>query len=207
MPFSRELNEVTLRELTRLAKIDASLNWWKELLSERFTLGWRNDDGHSVVEDQPLYVAVRDGYLNAYIDGQSVLKFSFLERDGQAKLSAKIHWKYVFCDTLQRGDYLQFNGTGITGLSPQGWDTFAASSTLHAWVKRAQMYAGRKKRAEGDQPAKGKKQKNEGREKQGVAVIVAKLRRSSTWKWLFPARTGANRRPEWISLRLKAMEK
>ena len=42
MPFNRELNEITLRELARLANVDAGPNWWKELLTERFTLGWKN---------------------------------------------------------------------------------------------------------------------------------------------------------------------
>ncbi len=147
VPFNRNLNDVALRELERLAAEDAGPNWWKDVLKERFELGW-NDVTEKI--NQPLLLAVRDGYVNAYIDGQSVLKIEFR----QNKLNAEIHWKYVFCDTKQKGDYLKFNGTSVTGFVPNGVDAFTESATLREWVRRAKLYSGG--------------------EKQGVAVIAAR---------------------------------
>ncbi|MBP0447450.1 hypothetical protein J8J14_22065 [Roseomonas sp. SSH11] len=146
-PFRRSIPDGLLSALKGLAQ-DAEPNWWRELLAHRFTdvLG----------KKQPLYVAFRDGYLNAYVEGQSVLKLGWDERAGRVR--GEIHEKYV--DPTATGQrYYTFDGERHR--TPDG----AAAEhvpDLEARVATAQGYA-RPKKADS---APG--------EKQGVAAIVAR---------------------------------
>lgn len=88
----------------------------------------------------PLRLAVRDGYLNLYVDGQSVAKISAPR--GQPRL--EVHWKYLEAFPLpeQRTSdgrtYVQFERDKL--LSP------GASEAVDRWIKTAQQYAGGEKR-------------------------------------------------------------
>ncbi|MGU3539675.1 hypothetical protein [Methylobacterium sp. A54F] len=139
-PFRRRLPDGALAYLRTLP------DWWRDVLALRF------EERPGV--QQPLLIAIRDGYLNVYAQGQSVLKVGFdTRRGGEARLRCRIHRKYV--RGPQAGDgYDLFDGEKVTG----GDDgaviaTYAGPDTLRGWVEAARGYAGD--------------------EKKGVAVIAA----------------------------------
>jgi hypothetical protein len=43
--------------------------WWQDVLDCKFT--------DTSKTQQPLFLAIRNGYLNAYVEGQSVMKVRF----------------------------------------------------------------------------------------------------------------------------------
>ena len=93
-PFKRGLTQKTIEALQGLSDSSAD-NWWKEVL-----------------ESKSLLLAVRGGYLNAYVKGQSVFKIGF-EKDsagrGQPRLA--IHYKYLIKPDLEKKDpYVSFDG-------------------------------------------------------------------------------------------------
>jgi len=88
----------------------------------------------------PLRLAVRDGYVNLYADGQSVAKISAFR--GQPRL--EVHWKYLeeFPIPEKRSfdgrTYLQFKGDQLLSTN--------ASEAVDRWINTAQQYAGGEKR-------------------------------------------------------------
>lgn len=117
--------------------------WWQDVLDYRF------EDVSGV--EQPLFLAVRNGYLNAYVEGQSVLKVQF---DGSA-LKAQIHHKYID-DHAEGQEYKIFDGKTVGGV------TYTGKAMLSEWVARARKYA----RPKGADSVIS--------EKQGVAVIASR---------------------------------
>jgi hypothetical protein len=124
--------------------LESRPDWWKEILAFRFR------DGSEL--EQPLFLAARNGYLNAYVEGQSILKIAFDETVQPAMLSGEVHHKYVH-DGAQGQVYLKFDGnhyfdkSGLAVLDSGG-------TTLASRVERAR--------------------KHTGAEKRGVAVIVGR---------------------------------
>jgi hypothetical protein len=99
MPFMRDLN-------TRaLAYLKTSPQWWRDVLAARY----RSTSG----EERPLLIAVRDGYLSIYADGQAVLEAHFDARSGRAQMRGKIHRKYVLGPDAGDG-YLVFDGATVS---------------------------------------------------------------------------------------------
>jgi hypothetical protein len=117
--------------------------WWQDVLDCRF----RDVSG----TEQPLFLAIRNGYLNAYVEGQSLLKVQF---DGSA-LKAQIHHKYI-SDDAEGQEYKVFDGVAVGDM------TYTGKAMLSQWVTRAQKYA----KPSGNSPAIS--------EKQGVAVIASR---------------------------------
>lgn len=119
--------------------------WWQDVLDYRF----QDISGTK----QPLFLAVRKGYLNAYVEGQSVLKIQFA---GSAlALEAKIHHKYII-DDAKGQEYKVFDGMTVDDTA------YTGKAMLSQWVTRAQKYA----QPKGSSPAIS--------EKQGVAVIASR---------------------------------
>ena len=127
-----------------MARLKERPAWWRDVLNYRF----RDVSG----AQQPLFLAVRDGYLNAYVEGQSVLKIKF---DKAARLSADIHHKYLD-DAAKGRRYKAFNGSTVDGAP------YVGRETLNRWVERARCYSGHKNAGA------------TGSEKQGVAVIAGR---------------------------------
>ncbi len=93
---------------------------------------------------QPLYLAVRNGYMNAYVEGQSVLRIAFDKSSKPTRLKGKVHHKYVR-DDVEDQVYLEFDGhTYFYRGKPLVTDTEA--TTLAARVKRARGYTSAEKR-------------------------------------------------------------
>ena len=101
----------------------------------------------------PLALAVRDGYLDAYVEGQSILKIKFDDAVNPAHLRAKIHHKYLG-GTGQI--YKTFDGKTVDGLS------YPSETTLNLWVTEAQKIA------------MAMSGVNDFSEKRGVAVIASR---------------------------------
>ena len=119
--------------------------WWRDVLDYRF----QGVDG----ESHRLALAVRAGYLNAYVEGQSVLKIKFDDAVKPAHLRAKIHNKYLG----GAGQiYKTFDGKTVNSLS------YPSETKLSRWVAEAQKIAMAK--SCGDSPS----------EKRGVAVIASR---------------------------------
>jgi len=115
--------------------------WWKEILGYRF----RDIAGN----EQPLILAVRKDYLNAYVEGQSVMRIRFDNKTEPKHLQAEIHYKYL------GGEYRIFDGIEVDRLH------YLHKKSLDQWVKKAQVFA------------KLKSGNDVFSEKQGVAVIAA----------------------------------
>ncbi|MET4481611.1 hypothetical protein ABIB66_006171 [Bradyrhizobium sp. F1.13.3] len=106
-------------------------NWWKEVL-----------------ESNKLLLAVRNGYLNAYVKGQSVFKIGFGKGgSGGSEPRLAIHYKYLVKPDLENKDpYVSFDGKTFH-LEP---DTivnreFESKLTLPQLIRTAARFAGAEK--------------------------------------------------------------
>ena len=123
--FDRKLPEAGL------AYLETRPAWWQDLLEYRF-----KEIGES---QQPLFLAIRNGYLNAYIEGQSVLKVGFERRTPSTALVGTIHQKYVV-DSADGQLYLKFDGNKIGDMP------YLGRSSLDEWAGRARRYATEEKK-------------------------------------------------------------
>lgn len=133
-----------------LALLEAGPAWWRDLLDFRFT-----DIGG---KEQPLFLAVRDGYLNAYVEGQSVLKIHLTAQFDPTQLKAEIHHKYIDSNVTGQAYHI-FDGERVTDRSGREIEQYQGRKSIKRWVEAAQSYA---------------KPKRPGRigEKQGIAAIL-----------------------------------
>lgn len=128
--LKRGLSRSQLAGLKKLADSPAD-NWWKEVL-----------------ESKDLLLAVRNGYLNAYVKGQSVFKVSFDKAgsDGSQPRLA-IHYKYLVKPELENKDpYVSFDGKAFD-LDPKTIvnTEYASKLTLPQLIKTAARFAGAEK--------------------------------------------------------------
>jgi hypothetical protein len=128
--LKRGLSRPQIAGLKRLADSPAD-NWWKEVL-----------------ESKDLLLAVRNGYLNAYVKGQSVFKIAF-EKGGsdgsQPRLA--IHYKYLVKPELENKDpYVSFDGKAFD-LNPAAIvnTEYESKLTLPQLIKTAARFAGPEK--------------------------------------------------------------
>ncbi|KQU17584.1 hypothetical protein ASG63_08720 [Methylobacterium sp. Leaf94] len=111
--------------------------WWQDVLAYRFEA-----DGGM----QPLLIAVRDGYLNVYAEGQSVLKIGFdVRRSGDVRLRGRIHRKYVQGGEAGNG-YLVFDGEQVTSSDGTRVASYDGPGTLRSWVEAARDWSGDEKK-------------------------------------------------------------
>jgi hypothetical protein len=136
--LTRTIRPDHMLALENLAAPGREPNWWQDLLR-----AWA-PAGSPLTNHRPLRLAVRNGYLNFYSNGQSVAKVSF-ERGGTPRLET--HVKYVSSDTKgQRyaslvGQTVQFKEGGRARELP-----YLGKSTLTEWAVRANGYAGFEKK-------------------------------------------------------------
>ena len=116
--------------------------WWQDLLDARFT--------DASGKKRPLFLAVRDNYLNAYVEGQSISKIKFKAEKPpsvlRASIRASIHHKYVL-EKAEGQKYSRFDGIKA------GDVRYTGPKMLDGWIEKARCFAGE--------------------EKKGVAVIAA----------------------------------
>jgi len=145
--FDRCLREAVLKVL------GARPRWCQDLLDYRF----KDVSGR----EQPLFLAVRNGYLNAYVEGQSVFGIRFNTQAKPLVLRAKIHHKFV--DPTAAGqDHFIFDGEWIIDRNGKKIEKYEGPKSLDQWVRRAQTYVRVK---DGAVTAS---------EKQGVAAIIGR---------------------------------
>jgi len=123
--FSRSLSPAGLTALHAMAS-EGGGNWWKDLLSL-----WR-PSGQPAGKDG-LRLAVRDGYLNFYSQGQSIAKVCF-GRGGAPRVET--HVKYV-ADGQQDQKYAKLAGQTITLPSGERTLPYDGLKTLRQWIGRA----------------------------------------------------------------------
>jgi hypothetical protein len=126
--FRRGLSPDAFRALAAMAE-DPSDNWWKDLLAL-----W-SPSGASA-GSRPLRLAVRDGYLNLYLRGQSIAKVGFNRRAGPF---AEVHVKYAFADAREQ-TYARLSGVGFAARKVGREGSYAGLSTLLEWMGRASRW-------------------------------------------------------------------
>ncbi|BBO12581.1 MULTISPECIES: hypothetical protein [Bradyrhizobium] len=128
--LKRGLSGSQISGLKGLAEKSAD-NWWKDVL-----------------ESEDLLLAVRNGYLNAYVKGQSVFKIAFGKGSsdaGQPRLA--IHYKYLVKPDLEKKDpYVSFDGKEFK-LDPRTIvnTEYESKLTLPQLIKTAARFAGPEK--------------------------------------------------------------
>jgi hypothetical protein len=131
--FQKRLPNSLLAALEKLADPAEPANWWKEVLAS-----------------EELFLAVRDGYLSAYADGQSVFKIGHesgtgLDREGNPVVA--IHYKYLLEPSRTAGgDYVRFNGRSFS-VDPRDLicTSYEPGKTLPRLISAASRYAGKEK--------------------------------------------------------------
>ena len=128
--LKRGLSDSQIAGLKGLADSPAD-NWWKEVL-----------------ESKDLLLAVRNGYLNAYVKGQSVFKIAF-EKSSSAGSQPRlaIHYKYLVKPDLEKKDpYVSFNGSKFD-IEPEDIinTEYESKLTLPQLIKTAARFAGPEK--------------------------------------------------------------
>ncbi|WP_091880693.1 hypothetical protein [Bradyrhizobium sp. Rc2d] len=102
-------------------------NWWKEVL-----------------ESKKLLLAVRNGYLNAYVKGQSVFKIAFGKgSSGGSQPRIAIHYKYLVKPDLEKKDpYVLFDGKTFD-LKPDAIvnTEYKSKLTLPQLIRTAERFA------------------------------------------------------------------
>jgi hypothetical protein len=132
-PFRRKLvSSATIRE-DALAYLRQKPTWWSDLLQAEYD----STDGHK----RKLLIAIRDGYMNAYADGQSVLRIEFKKLDGDVKPHCKIHHKYVDLPKND-SDYVIFNCENIVGPLGSNPIPYLGLATMNKWISAALKYRG-----------------------------------------------------------------
>ncbi|MCK1564292.1 hypothetical protein IVB08_10010 [Bradyrhizobium sp. 173] len=128
--FKRGLSRQQIAGLKQLSD-SSSDNWWKELL-----------------ETNDLLLAVRGGYLNAYIKGQSVLRIGFEKQAAEAvQPRLAIHYKYLVKPELENKDpYISFDGRTFD-LDPTAIvnTEYKSGLTLPQLIKTAARFAAAEK--------------------------------------------------------------
>lgn len=119
-------------QIEGLKKLAASSTdyWWREVL-----------------ESTNLLLAVRNGYLNAYVKGQSVFKIGFGKGRSGSEPRLAIHYKYLVKPELETRDpYVSFNGTKFE-IEPKDIinTEYKSKLTLPELIKTAARFAGPEK--------------------------------------------------------------
>lgn len=119
-------------QIEGLKKLAASATdcWWREVL-----------------ESKDLLLAVRSGYLNAYVKGQSVFKIAFGKGSDGSQPRLAIHYKYLVKPELETRDpYVSFDGTKFEIESKDIINTeYDSKLTLPQLIKTAARFAGPEK--------------------------------------------------------------
>jgi hypothetical protein len=131
-PFRRklvrgELNEAVLNYLRQ------GPHWWQDLLQAQYD----SEDGNK----RMLLFAIRDGYMNAYADGQSVLNIAFQKTRDGVKPYCKIHHKYVGC-LKTKSNYVVFDGGQILASNGSVMEGYGGRAMIDAWISRALNHTG-----------------------------------------------------------------
>jgi hypothetical protein len=108
-----------------LAYLQSGPEWWKELLG----VAYEGRDGAAC----RLFIALRDGYMNAYANGQSVMRIEFrTDKDG-VRPHCSIHHKFLGT-AKEKDNYVLVDvaRTGKVGCQPE--------DALKDWIGRAVPY-------------------------------------------------------------------
>lgn len=132
-PFRRQLSRNAAMREDVLAYLRKGPDWWRDLLQAEYA----SKDGSK----RKLLIAIRDGYMNAYADGQSVLLIEFSTTPCGVKPRCEIHHKYVDLPKTKSG-YVVFDGKQI--LEPGGVPvmSYGGRAMMDEWISRALEHKG-----------------------------------------------------------------
>ncbi|MDQ2761836.1 MAG: DUF6508 domain-containing protein [Actinomycetota bacterium] len=119
MPFERRLSKEALDYLRTMPW------WWRDVLDAKY----RSSDG----KERRLLIALRDNYLNAYADGQSIYKIDFGANGTTIPPRCEIARAFV-PGAGAGGDYVIFDGKQAGGVPYKG------PETLDYWIKAALIH-------------------------------------------------------------------
>ncbi len=130
--FKRGLSPECAAALQGLAKAPGG-NWWKDVLANK-----------------DLLLAVRGGYLNAYVKGQSVFKIGSESHNGidaHGHPLVSIHYKYLIEPELEEEKpYISFDGQDFSIETTKVVCTsYKSAVTLERLVRTASRYSGPEK--------------------------------------------------------------
>ena len=63
------------------------------------------------MDDEDLYLAIRDNYVNVYYRGNSILKLDWKKESGT--VTGEIHYKYLLRQTIEESKYVKVGESGI----------------------------------------------------------------------------------------------
>ncbi len=139
--FKRNLGSNESRESEALEQLTALThckddNWWKDLLRAWVPAGFGGEN--------PVRLAVRDGYLNFYLRGHSIARVGF-GRDRRP--FAETHIKFASPnDTERRKKYVRLDEGGFFLSSTRKLDwIYEAGTTVERWIERASKRGNLKK--------------------------------------------------------------
>lgn len=120
-----------------IEKLQQAPVWWEELLIRLKPSG-------EELGDTGLRLAVRDGYLNFYHQGQAIAKVGFTQNN---LLRSEQHVKYVF-ESATSQKYTKLVGDSNCITNPDNNKEFAqylGSETLDLWITRSKKHKGEEK--------------------------------------------------------------
>jgi hypothetical protein len=131
----RQMGEAKLNALGAMA-LQTKSNWWQDLLRS-----WA-PSGSPLQGPRQLRLAIRDGYLNFYHQGQSIARVS-LEKGATPRL--EVHHKYVFGDAIGQR-YMRLSDNVVRYSSGTDREAgYEGLTTISTWIDRAKVYSGKEK--------------------------------------------------------------
>jgi hypothetical protein len=139
--FNRNLGSTDASELRALGQLrllteSKGNNWWKDLLRVWVPAGSGGEN--------PVRLAVRDGYLNFYLRGQAVARVGFARH---RRPFAETHIKFASPNEEEKGKkYVRLDEGGFSLSSSRTLDwSYRAGTTVERWIERASKRGMRKK--------------------------------------------------------------
>ncbi len=116
--------------------------WFKDMLALWIPAGDALTPDGTQNHGARLRLAIRNGYLNFYRNGQSIAKVEF---KGGRELQASIHNKYVYGAKGSGQSYVQLTSAGFVDIETGQVRPYGGVEELQGWIANANDYTGKEK--------------------------------------------------------------